>query len=222
MPEQPDVEIEQAEFYRSLRAEQMERVRHHLRPRQYPKQRMLFFEGEPAEYLWALHRGGVRLYRSSLQGRIATLETLGPGNVFGALSAIEQDTYPVSAETLGETVAWRLPRRAFLGLLAEDPRLGLEILRIVSQRLREAQAHLLSLAHDSAPTRLARALLNATSGNEARVTRRALVEVAGTSVETAIRVLRRFEREGLIHGEIGRLEVLDRPALQRIAGQGEG
>jgi len=50
------------------------------------------------------------------------------------------------------------------------------------------------------------------------VTRRALAEAAGTTVETAIRVLRRFEREGLLHGEIGLLRILDVAALRRIAG----
>jgi hypothetical protein len=50
------------------------------------------------------------------------------------------------------------------------------------------------------------------------VTRRALAEVAGTTVETAIRVLRQFERDGMIRGEVGRVQVLDEPALRRVAG----
>ncbi len=40
--------------------------------------------------------------------------------------------------------------------------------------------------------------------------------MAGTTVETAIRVLRRFERSGIITGEIGRVEVLDEPGLRRV------
>jgi CRP/FNR family transcriptional regulator len=50
------------------------------------------------------------------------------------------------------------------------------------------------------------------------VTRRQLAEAAGTTVETAIRVLRRLEREGLVRSESGRIEVLDAGALQRLAG----
>jgi len=49
------------------------------------------------------------------------------------------------------------------------------------------------------------------------VTRRALAEAAGTTVETAIRVLRRFEREGLLSGEVGLLRVADIATLRRIA-----
>jgi DNA-binding transcriptional regulator YhcF (GntR family) len=50
------------------------------------------------------------------------------------------------------------------------------------------------------------------------VTRRALAEAAGTTVETAIRVLRRFEREGLLEGEVGLLRVVDVETLRRLAG----
>jgi CRP-like cAMP-binding protein len=49
------------------------------------------------------------------------------------------------------------------------------------------------------------------------VTRRALAEAAGTTVETAIRVLRRFEREGLVRGEVGRVHLLDERALRKMA-----
>ena len=49
------------------------------------------------------------------------------------------------------------------------------------------------------------------------MTRRALAEASGTTVETAIRVLRRFERDGIISGAVGRVHVVDEPALERIA-----
>jgi CRP-like cAMP-binding protein len=74
-----------------------------------------------------------------------------------------------------------------------------------------------SFARDPAPCRLAQALLRATRDGVARVTRRDLAEAAGTTVETAIRVLRSFEREDLVQGEVGRVMVLDEAALRKIA-----
>jgi DNA-binding transcriptional regulator YhcF (GntR family) len=49
------------------------------------------------------------------------------------------------------------------------------------------------------------------------VTRKDLAEAAGTTVETAIRVLRTFERDGLIEGSVGRIAVIDQPALEHLA-----
>ena len=44
---------------------------------------------------------------------------------------------------------------------------------------------------------------------------------AGTTVETAIRVLRRFEKAHWIEGGVGWVRILDRPALENIARGGE-
>lgn len=214
-----EVSLERAELFRVLAPAQLARVRGHLRERSFARHRALFFEGEPAESLWVLRRGRVRLYKASPSGRVTTLESLGPGQLFGAVSALDEEVYPASAEGVTGGTAWCLPRSTFLRLLGEDPQLGLEVLRIVSGRLHEAHERMRSLAHDAAPARLARALLDASSEGEAHVTRRALAEAAGTTVETAIRVLRRFEREGLLHGEVGLLRIVDSAALRRVAGR---
>lgn len=213
-----EIAIEQAELFRALAPAVLARVRPLLTERRFERGRALFFEGQPAESLWVLRSGEVRLYKASANGRVTTLETLGPGRVFGAISALERDTHSASAEGLTAGAAWCLPRAVLLQLLAEDPHIGVELLRIVSDRLREAQERLRSFAQDAVPARLARALLEASHEGEAHLTRRALAESAGTTVETAIRVLRRFEREGLLHGEVGRLTILDAAALRRIAG----
>jgi len=215
--DEPEIKIEMAELFQALAPEQLARVQSQLRERRVERHRVLFFEGEVAESLWVLQRGQVRLYKASPNGRVTTLETLGPGHIFGAISALDQETYPASAEGVTAGMAWCLPRAVLLRLLADHPRLGVEVLRIVSGRLHEAHERLRSLAHDPAPARLARALLAATRDGEAHVTRRALAEAAGTTVETAIRVLRRFEREGLLSGEVGLLRVADIATLRRIA-----
>ncbi len=215
-----DAAVENAEFFRALPPERLEQVKPQLVSKRFERQQVLYFEGGAADRLWVVQRGEVRLYKSSPTGQITTLDVLGPGEVFGAVSAIERDTYPASAETVTDGAAWWLKRETFLGLLAEDPRLAVEILQIVSRRLHEAHDRLRSLAHDPAPTRVALALLAATAGGEARVTRRALAETAGTSVETAIRIVRRFEVAGIVRGEVGRVQVLDEPALRKIAGSG--
>jgi CRP/FNR family transcriptional regulator len=216
---EPEVRLERAELFRVLTSEQLVRIRPQIRERPVARRRVLFFEGAKAESLWVVRRGRVRLYKASPGGRVTTLETLGPGETFGAISALEEDVYPASAEGVTQGSAWCLPRPVLLRLLAEDPRIGVEVLRIVSSRLREAQERLRSFAQDPAPARLARALLEAAEDGEARVTRRALAESAGTTVETAIRILRRFERDGLLHGEVGLLRVVDADALRRVGGQ---
>jgi len=212
------IEIEEAELFRVLSAEQLARARVLVSERRFQRRRVLYFEGRAADRVWVVREGEVRLCKSSAEGRVVTLDVLGPGEIFGALSALEREVYPSSAEAVKRGSAWWLPRPFFLKLMGESPQLPLEILQIVARRLRDAHDRLRSFAQDPAPVRLARALLRAAPLGEARVTRRALAEAAGTTVETAIRALRRFEREGLVRGEVGCLHVVDEAGLRRIAG----
>lgn len=209
--------LEESEFFRRFTPELLKRIRPQLVEKRFTRGRALFFEGQDADYLWAIRAGRVRQYKSSSDGHLTTLEVLGPGQIFGALSALEEGYYPASAEGVSDGVAWCLKRSAFMRLLGEEPQLTAELLHIITRRLDDARERMRSFAHDSAPCRLAQALLRATRDGEARVTRRDLAEAAGTTVETAIRVLRGFERKKIVEGKVGRVFLLDELALRKIA-----
>jgi CRP-like cAMP-binding protein len=213
-----EIELGQAEFFRVMSPERLSQIRHLVVEKRFQRQKVIYFEDHPAEYLWAVRTGEVRLYKSSASGRITTLEVLSRGEMFGAVSSLDWDRYTASAEAITDGSAWCLSRSSVLKLLAEEPTLAVDILVVTSRRLREVHERLRSFASDPAPARLAQALLHAAHQGEARVTRRALAEASGTTVETAIRVLRRFERDGLIAGAVGRIHVVDEGALLRIAG----
>jgi CRP/FNR family cyclic AMP-dependent transcriptional regulator len=218
MRQEPEIDLRRAEFFRGLGPDHLDRIRHLVQEASFERQKALYFEGQPAEYLWVIRSGEVRLYKSSASGRVTTLEVLTAGEMFGAVSSLDQDRYTASAEGVSAGSAWRLPRQTVLRLVAEQPALAVEILVVTSRRLREAHERLRSFATDPAPARLARALLRVSREGQARVTRRALAEASGTTVETAIRVLRRFEREGWIAGKVGVVRIVDGGALLRIAG----
>jgi len=217
-----EAQLETAEFFRALSPERLERLRGVIRQRRFWSGRLLFKAGDPAEALWVVCRGRVRLYKSSAKGQVTTLEALGPGEFFGALPAAGEATYPASAEALSEGRAWCVPTSAVAHLLEAEPGLGVEMVHVISQRLREAHERLHSFAYDSAAARLARTLLRICSEDTPKrpveVTRRALAEASGTTVETAIRTLRRFDREGMVETQVGKIRVLDRDRLRHVAG----
>lgn len=215
---QPTVELEEAEFFRSIAPDRLKRIRSHVRERRYERHRILFTEGQAAEFLWVVRQGSVRILKTTSDGRVTAMETIHPGEIFGAVAALEQRAYPATAEAVSDCAVWRLSRVVLLDVLRGEPHLTREILSIVARRLRGAHDRLRSFAHDHAEARLARALLVSAEDGEAHITRRELAEAAGTTVETAIRVLRRFAQAGAIHGAVGNVTILDRAALERIAG----
>ncbi|OFV81035.1 MAG: hypothetical protein A2W26_08980 [Acidobacteria bacterium RBG_16_64_8] len=75
---------------------------------------------------------------------------------------------------------------------------------------------------DDAPSRIAGQILSMSGrfGERVPLTRKELAELASTTVETSIRVIKEFERSGWVRLGRGYLLVIDRPALQaRAAGQ---
>ncbi|MDH3687801.1 MAG: cyclic nucleotide-binding domain-containing protein, partial [Myxococcales bacterium] len=85
-----DPEIAKAEFFRVLTPAQRARVEPQLRTRRFSRGELLFMEGEPAETLWALREGEVRLTKGSADGTVTTLEVIGPGQIFGAVSTLDE------------------------------------------------------------------------------------------------------------------------------------
>ncbi len=63
-------ELEQAEFFRCLTSEHLAEIRHAVLEKRFERQKVIFFEDSPAEYLWVVRSGEVRLYKSSASGRI--------------------------------------------------------------------------------------------------------------------------------------------------------
>lgn len=215
--------LRDAQLFRALPAERLPELEARVRIRPFERGKVLYFEGQPAEDLWIVRAGQVRLYKGSADGRVTTLDVLEPGDLFGAVSALRTEQHPSSAEALTSGSAWCLPRSRFLALLADEPAASVAVLEIVTGRLSDAHERVRALSHDPAPSRLAQALLRAARGeDEARVTRRELAEAAGTTVETAIRVLRTFQRDHLVEGKVGRIRLLDEAAIREIADRAHG
>jgi CRP-like cAMP-binding protein len=209
--------FEETALFRAFDSGRLDRIRPYILTRTFKEGEYLYYVAEPAEYLWAVGSGEVRTLRGSANGRITTLELLHPGDLFGLAAMSEGAPYSESAQGVISGEAWFLPRRTIASMVDGDPELGRALLSIVARRLQSAHDRLCSFAHDSVTERMARALLEAWDGERIEMTRRILGESAGTTVETAIRVLRRFERAGWIEGGVGWIQICDREALARVA-----
>ncbi|MCP4003903.1 MAG: Crp/Fnr family transcriptional regulator [bacterium] len=206
---------------RVLGRERLKQLRPHMKLRRFARGEFLYHTMQPAEFVWVVRRGEIRTIRSTASGRVTTLELLRPGDLLGMAAITGAEHHAESAETLSAGEAWGVPSRVATTLLQTDPELSRALLGIIAGRLQTAHERLCSFAHERVPERIARTLLDSIGSPRIRTTRRLLAESAGTTVETAIRVLRRFEKEGWIEGGVGWIEVTQPDALERIAAGGE-
>ena len=171
--------------------------------------------------------GDVKIVRHSRTGKDVVLELLGPGEIFGGVAVIEKRPYPASAQATEATVVLKIPADPVIALAERHPAFIKEMALMIGRRLRAAHDSVASLAVDPVEARLAAALLRLAKREGARgdkgvtlpfhLTRQSLADMTGTTVETAIRTLSRWVRDGVLDDDGGRLVLTDWEGLSAIA-----
>ena len=192
----------------------------------------VFTEGDAARWFYLVRSGHVKILRQSKTGKEVVLELLGPGEVFGGVAVIEKRPYPASAQASEPTVVLKIPADPVIALAGRHPSLIKEMAFMIGRRLRTAHDSVKSLAVDPVEARLAATLVRLAEREGTRgkggvtlpfhLTRQSLADMTGTTVETTIRVLSRWLKDGLLSDEGGRLVVADLEDLrERAEGGGE-
>lgn len=195
--------------------------------RRLPRRAALFAAGDPAEALYLVISGRVKLVRGNAEGQEVILRFVGPGELLGAVAALPDSRYPASAEAVeaAELAAWS--RERLHPVLERHPGLALALLGLVTRRMGEVQGQLQELATERVARRVARALLRlaAQLGEKTDrgvridlpLSRQSLAELTGTTLFTVSRLLSAWEAAGLL--EVGRERVTIRSphGLVRIA-----
>lgn len=188
---------------------------------------LLFMEGDPARWLGVVRAGRVKIFRQARTGREVVLELLGAGELFGGVAVIERRPYPASAQTTEASVILKIPAEAVVALGERYPSIIREMALMIGRRLRAAHDSVKALSVDPVEARLAATLLRLADREGSRgprgvtlpfhLTRQSLGDMTGTTVETTIRVVSRWSREGLVEDAGGHLVLRDLDALRALA-----
>ena len=211
--------------FRALRAEDRERIAAATREQRVAAGSTIFVEGEPADSLWAVKEGLIRIVKHGSDGREIVLEVFPRGELFGAVVALEERPYPASAIAVEDSVVWRMPASLARELCHKHPSLRAAILDQVTSRLRGAHERLRSVALERVEQRLARVVLTLADkiGQQKDgvtflgVTRQELADMIGTTVESTIRVTSKWQQTGIISSSRHQLGLTDTAALRKIA-----
>ncbi len=187
-------------------------VERHYRPGQY-----LTFEGQPAEALFVVCDGRVRLSRTAHDGREQVLAIVRSGEVFNVEPLLDGGPTPATARAMSPVSCLLLPDRELAPLIRQFPDLALVLMRQMAQQLREQAILIEDLGFRSVRARLARLLLAEAASGTAMLTQAELAARAGTVREIVGRTLRQMSDEGLVALKRGQVIVLDAEGLKRAA-----
>ncbi|MFC6286118.1 Crp/Fnr family transcriptional regulator [Nocardioides sp. GCM10027113] len=214
--------LSEVDIFADLSDDEMERMAEAAPMRTYPAGALLYTPQQQTETLFILKRGRVRIFRLSADGRALTTAILEPGTIFGEMVVVGQLMHDNFAEALDETVVCVMGRRDVQRLLLGDPRIATRISEILGRRLAELEQRLSDVVFKTVAQRVADALVTLSRERTlvrspvVRVTHEQLASLAGTSRETATKVLGDLAEQGLISLGRGRIAVLDRDGLRRL------
>lgn len=215
-------------FFRDLKKKDLNEIVKRFSATHYQEDNEIYYQGEPARYLRVVVDGAVKLLRYTEEGKDVVLELLNPGSYFGSLKLLGSDVYTESAVAQSDCCILSIGLKDFREILQEYPSVGITILEMSADKLRSSQEQIKQLTTQPVETRIANILLTLSEkfGEEKKegtllqlpFSRKDLADMAGTTTESASRVMSNFQKEGII--ETGRqwVSLLDIPALRSFLG----
>lgn len=211
--------IRRAGFARQLGPEVIAALANVARERRIERGTIVTLEGEPADAMYLVAEGRVKISRYSLEGREQIMYTAGPGDHFNTVPIFDGGVCPATTEGMEPTVLLVLHRQDILGLLPHYPELSAAFLKEFAGRLRMLVGLVEDLALKTVHGRLAALLLHQAAmsdGGEASrpMSQAEMAAHLGTVREMISRTLKSFEAAGLIAIERGSIRIIEREGLQ--------
>lgn len=189
----------------------------------------LFLEGDPAEGFFILVRGRVKMRKISSSGNEVILHLSSPPHMIGCKAlTLPGSSYPADAVAVDDVRALRFTRNRFMLAVSEFPDVFFGLLVDLNRRLNEIYS-LQSSLMEPMERRIAILLLQQALPKDAnpekwrdyplfevRLTKSLIASIVGSTTETAIRILSRWRKAGLIVSERGRIRIKQPEAVYKL------
>jgi CRP-like cAMP-binding protein len=219
--------LQSSPIFRRLSADDRARLVPHARIRDFARGDQIFAEGSPSDRFYVITSGRVKVFKMTPAGKDVILEIFGVGDPLGAVAVYEGWPFPASAVALEDTTCITIERSAFFALLEQHPSLVRGLLLGLTYRLIELTNRLAELTGGRVEPRFARLFLKLAGevGTPARggtfiampLSRQELADLTGTTIETAIRIMSRWGKQGIVLTEKEGFLLLDPKALEALS-----
>ncbi|MFC1885384.1 Crp/Fnr family transcriptional regulator [Thermodesulfobacteriota bacterium] len=214
-------------LFRGLPQDHLEKIAQIAVGKGYEKGEVVFTEGESADGFYVVEDGSVKIFKVSMEGKEHILHIFGPGEPFGEVPVFSGANFPASAEAITKSRLLFFPRSDFVGLISSNPSLALNMLAVLSMRLRQFTVQIENLSLKEVPGRLAAYLiyLSQEQGDGETVTlgisKGQLASLLGTIPETLSRIFSKMTALNLIEVNDRQISLLDMDGIMDLAESGK-
>lgn len=207
-------------FFSGLSPAELESTGQLMFEKRVERGEVVLFESEPAEALFFVAFGAVKLFKTSSDGKEQILGIVRPGESFNSVPMFDEHPNPASAQAMGPVLLYGIKRDELKVILRNHPQLAPRIIQALAEEVRRLTTLVEDLSFKPVISRVAKILLeNARdSGNPGpQLTQQEMAALAGTVREVVGRTLKILKDEGAIRLERHRIVIADKEALKEMA-----
>lgn len=212
--------IAKSQLFGGLPPEHLDEIVNIATEKKFKRGESIFFEGDPGIGFYMVATGKVKIFKTSFSGKEQILHIFGAGEPFGEVPVFHDQPFPANATALEKTTLIFFPRERFVELVYSMPSLVMNMLAVLSMRLRRFATQIENLSLKEVPARLAGYLLylSVEQGNTNQVildiSKGQLASLLGTIPETLSRIFAKMSSEGLIKVDGKQISLLDIEGLE--------
>jgi CRP-like cAMP-binding protein len=185
-------------------------------PIRYSKGDYIFTEGDPAEFFFLAQEGLITLYKGLPSGKNVIFIIASIGDTLNA-AALSMSRHFLSAQAITDAIVLRIPRNEFWALVGSSPRIALSIIGLTATALDLEYNRIMDILGEDVELRVVHSLFTLATkfGPSLLLKREELANYAGTTTETAIRVLSKLKKRGIVSSAgRGAIHIADLARLQ--------
>ncbi len=170
-------------------------------------------------FVLLLQAGQVKVVMRDEQGNEQLIGIRSRGSLLGEMSYFDRQPRSASVVAISHVLASKLARDRLDGYLGDHPRVGMEIARVLVDRLRASDASSRDIRNDPVPVRVAKLLLSLASafdGSSIPLSQAEIAQLARAAEVTVNRTLRAFRDRQVVHTEYRKLVVPCLACLDRM------
>ncbi|MCP3953735.1 MAG: Crp/Fnr family transcriptional regulator [Desulfobacterales bacterium] len=220
--------IENAPLFNGLPTEHLEELRQITVEKEYGRGDTIFMDGDAGNGFYVVLAGKVKVAKVSAEGKEQILHIFGPGEPFGEVPVFTGKPFPANAQAISKSVLAFFPKKRFIALIKANPSLALNMLAVLSTRLRQFTIQVENLSLKEVPERLASYLLFLAREQEnptevtLPISKGQLASLLGTIPETLSRIFSKMSSDDLIKVEGKKITLCNPAELEALSIHGKG
>lgn len=206
-------------YFAGLSTSELDSISRHIFERKAERGEIILHEDDPAEALFFIVSGAVKVFKTSVEGKEQILNIVRPEESFNDVPVFDDGPNPASAQTMGPVVLYQLQKSELRALMQKHPQITMNTIKVLAEQVRRLVSLVEDLSFRHVIGRVARILLEHAGDGAVpgpRLTQQEIAAMAGSAREVVSRSLKALEEEGIIRLERHRIVITDKKALKEM------